>query len=105
MRPFTASLIVPHKVTATSDGGFIAVGHTNQFNSAGSDYIVKTDSGGNVNSCSDVQSTTATVGSVSFTSSSAGLSISEPTNQAESGFATASSTSFNLKKECSGSGK
>jgi hypothetical protein len=92
-----------NKVTATSDGGFSAVGHTNQFNRAGSAYIVKTDSGGNVNSCGDVQSTTATVGSVSFTSSSAGLSISEPTNLAESGFATASSTSFNLTKECSGS--
>jgi hypothetical protein len=89
-----------NKVTATSGGGLIAVGHTNQFNRAGSAYIVKTDSGGKVAHCNDLQSTTATVGSVSFTSSSAGLSISAPTNLAESGFATASSVSLNLTTEC-----
>jgi hypothetical protein len=89
-----------NKVTATSGGGLIAVAHTNQFNPAGSAYIVKTDSGGNVASCNDLQSTTATVGSVSFTSSSARLSISSPTTLAESGFATASSASFTLTTEC-----
>lgn len=89
-----------NKVTATSGGGLIAVGHTNQFNSAGSAYIVKTDSGGNVANCNDLQSTTATVRSVSFTSSPARLSISAPTNLAESGFATASSASLTLTTEC-----
>jgi hypothetical protein len=89
-----------NKVTATNGGGLIAVGHTNQFNHAGSAYIVKTDSGGNVANCSDVQSTTATVGRVSFTSSPAGLSISAPTNLAESGFAAASSVSLSLRTEC-----
>jgi hypothetical protein len=90
-------------LTKTSDGGLVAAGNTNQFNSAGSAYFVKTDSGGNVANCSDVQSTTATVASMSFTSSPAGLSISAPTNLAESGFATASSASLTLTKECSGS--
>jgi hypothetical protein len=89
-----------NKVTATSGGGLIAVGHTNQFNSAGSAYIVKADSGGNVANCHDLQSTTATVRSVSFTSSSARLSISAPTNLSESSFATASSTSLTPTNEC-----
>src|ERR1039457_2514998 len=89
-----------NKVSATSNGGLIAVGHTNQFNSAGSAYIVKTDSGGIVANCPDLQSTTATIRSVPFTSSSARLSISVPTNLSESGFATASSTSLTLTQEC-----
>jgi len=88
-----------NKVTATS-GGLIAVGHTNQFNHAGYAYIVKTDSGGRVANCRDVQPTTATVARVSFTSSPAGLSISAPTNSAESGFVTASSVSLTLTTEC-----
>jgi hypothetical protein len=88
------------KIALTSDGGFVAVGWTLQFSLNNQAYIVKTDSAGNVNSCSDVHSTSATTANASVTSSSAHLSISVPTNGGASGKATASSTSFTLTKEC-----
>lgn len=86
------------KISLTSDGGFVAVGWTVQFSPNNQVYIVKTDSAGNVNSCSDVLSTSATTANGSVTSSSAHLSISVPTNRGASGNATASSISFTLRK-------
>ena len=66
------------KVGLTSDGGFVSGGWTLEFNNQNEAYIVKTDSGGNVNNCSDVQVTTATAGSLSETASLAKLSITVP---------------------------
>jgi len=88
------------KVDLTSDGGFVSGGYTLEFNGQNEAYIVKTDSGGNVSSCSDVQTTTATVASLSETASQAKLSISAPASVAESGTVSASSTSFILSVEC-----
>lgn len=88
------------KVGLTSDGGFVSGGWTLEFNGQNEAYIVKTDSGGNVNKCSDFQMTTATVANLSETSSQAKLSISVPTNIAERGTVSASSTSFVLSVEC-----
>ncbi len=88
------------KIAPTSDGGFVAVGWTIQFSPNNQAYIVKTDSAGDVNSCSGVLSTSATTANASVTSSSAHLSINAPTNGGASGIATASSTSFTLTKEC-----
>jgi hypothetical protein len=88
------------KVALTSDGGFVAVGWTLQFSLNNQAYVVRTDSEGNVSSCSDVLSTSGTTANGSVTSSSAHLSISSPTNGGSSGNALASSTSFTLTKEC-----
>ena len=88
------------KVGLTSDGGFVAGGWTLEFNNQNEAYIVKTDSSGKVNKCSDVQATTATAASLSENASQAKLSISAPTNAAESGTVSASSTSFTLSVEC-----
>ena len=88
------------KVGLASDGGFVSGGWTLEYSGQNEAYVVKTDSGGNVNKCSDVQVTTATTASLSETSSSAKLSISTPTNKAGSGTISASSTSFILSKEC-----
>jgi len=66
------------KVGLTSDGGFVSGGWTLEFNNQNEAYIVKTDSGGDVNNCSDVQVTTATAGSLSETASLAKLSITVP---------------------------
>ena len=63
---------------------------------------MKTDSGGHVNNCSDVQVTTATAASLSETASGAKLLISSPTNLASSGKVSASVTLFTLATECSG---
>src|SRR2546428_19780 len=52
----------------TSDGGFIAAGSTNQFNSGDSSlWLVKTDSNGNISGCNDVQRGLDVSGSVSVT--------------------------------------
>ena len=88
------------KVGLTSDGGFVSGEWTLEFNNQNEAYIVKTDSGGDVNNCSDVQVTTATAGSLSETASLAKLSITVPANVAGSGTVSASSTSFTLSKEC-----
>jgi hypothetical protein len=88
------------KVGLTTDGGFVSGGWTLEFNNQNEAYIVKTDSGGKVNKCSDVQATTATAVSLSETASQAKLSISAPANVAESGTVSASSTSFTLSVEC-----
>jgi hypothetical protein len=90
------------KVGLTSDGGLVAGGYTLEFNNQNEAYIVKTDSGGNVNKCSGVQVTTATTASLSEAASGAKLSISSPTNVAGSGTVSVSSTSFTLATECSG---
>jgi hypothetical protein len=90
------------RVGLTSDGGLVAGGYTLEFNNQNEAYIVKTDSGGKVNNCADVQVTTGTTASVSEASSPAKLSISAPTKGADSGLVSASSTSFTLTTECSG---
>jgi len=48
-------------VGLTSDGGFVAGGYTLEYNGQNEVYVVKTDSGGNVNKCADVQGTSAIV--------------------------------------------
>ena len=88
------------KVGVTSDGGFVSGGWTLEFNGQNEAYIVKADSGGKVNKCSDVQVTTATVSSLSEASSQAKLSISTPANVAGSGAVSESLTSFTLSREC-----
>jgi len=90
------------KVCLTSDGGLVAGGYTLEFNNQNEAYIVKTDSGGHVNKCSDVQVTTATTASLSEAASGAKLLISSPTNVASSGKVSASVTAFTLATECSG---
>jgi len=90
------------KVGLTSDGGLVAGGYTLEFNNQNEAYIVKTDSGGHVNNCSDVQVTTATTANLSEAASGAKLSISSPTNVASSGKVSASVTTFTLATECSG---
>jgi len=88
------------KVGLTSDGGFVSGGWTYEYNNGQEAYIVKTDSGGNVNKCSDVQATTATTASLSEHSSQAQLSISVPAKTPGSGTVSASSSSFTLSREC-----
>jgi len=90
------------KVGLTTDGGLVAGGYTLEFNNQNEAYIVKTDSSGRVNKCSDVQVTTATTASLSEAGSGAKLSISSPTNVAGSGKVSASVTLFTLATECSG---
>jgi hypothetical protein len=59
----------------TSDGGFIAAGSTNQFNNGnGSIWLVKTDSSGNISSCTDVQNDSATTGPIAVKVSNGELS-------------------------------
>lgn len=88
------------KVGLTSDGGFVSAGWTLEFNNQNETYIVKTDSGGTVNNCSDVQVTTAATANVSETASQAKLSISTPKGGTGAGTLSASSTSYTLSKEC-----
>jgi len=84
----------------TTDGGLVSGGWTLEFNGQNEAYIVKTDSGGNVNNCSDVQVTTATASTVSEVASAAKLSIRVPVSKAESGTVSASSTPFIISAEC-----
>ena len=91
------------KVGLTTDGGLVAGGWTLEYNNQNEAYIVKTDSGGNVNKCTDVQVTSGTAASLSETASGAKLSISTPKNVAGSGTVSESSTSFTLATGCSGS--
>ena len=59
----------------TNDGGFIAAGTTNEFdNGNGSIWLVKTDSSGNISSCTDVQNDSATTGPIAVTVSNGHLS-------------------------------
>src|SRR5215469_772339 len=59
----------------TSDGGFVAAGTTNQFNNGnGSIWLVKTDSSGNISSCTDVQNDSATTGPIAVKVSNGELS-------------------------------
>jgi len=59
----------------TSDGGFIAAGTTNEFdNGNGSIWLVKTDSSGNISSCTDVQNDSAKTGPIAVTVSNGKLS-------------------------------
>jgi hypothetical protein len=64
-----------HSFQQTSDGGFVAAGSTNQFNSGeNSLWLVKTDSNGNISSCGDVHDDSATTGSIAVTVSKGNLS-------------------------------
>jgi hypothetical protein len=64
-----------HSFQQTSDGGFIAAGSTNQFNSGDNAiWLVKTDANGNISSCSDVHNDSATTGSIAVTVSHGNLS-------------------------------
>ena len=57
----------------TSEGGFIAAGSTNEFNSGDSSiWLVKTDSNGNIASCTDVHNDSAATGSIAVTVSKGG---------------------------------
>ena len=67
-----------HSFQQTSDGGFIAAGSTNQFNSGdNSIWLVKTDSNGNILSCADVHNDSATTSSIAITVSNGDLSAVE----------------------------
>lgn len=60
----------------TSDGGFVAAGSTNQFNSGyNSIWLVKTDSSGNISKCSDVHNDSVTTAPITVTVSSGQLSV------------------------------
>jgi hypothetical protein len=61
----------------TSDGGFIAAGSTNQFNTDGDNsiWLVKTDGNGNSSSCADVKADSAATGSITVTVSNGDLSV------------------------------
>ena len=64
-----------HSFQQTSDGGFIAAGSTNQFNSGNSSlWLVKTDSNGNISRCADVHNDSAVTGSIAVTASNGNLS-------------------------------
>jgi hypothetical protein len=66
-----------HSFQQTSDGGFIAAGSTNQFNSGdNSIWLVKTDSNGNISNCVDVHNDSAATGSIAVTVSNGNLSAS-----------------------------
>src|SRR5467141_2313864 len=58
----------------TSDGGFIAAGFTNQYNSGDTSiWLVKTDSNGNISGCSDVKNSPDITSSVTATVANADL--------------------------------
>jgi hypothetical protein len=60
----------------TSDGGFIAAGSTNQFNTGdNSIWLVKTDSNGNISNCPDVHNDSAATRSIPVTVSNGDLSV------------------------------
>ena len=88
------------QVGLTSDGGFVSAGYTLEYNGQNEAYIVKTDSSGKVNHCSDVQVTAASVSSTTETSSQGKLSIIVPKSVSESGTVSASSTTFTISGEC-----
>src|SRR5262249_5955201 len=59
----------------SSDGGFIAAGSTNQFNSGDSSiWLVKTDFKGNISRGADVDKDSAVTGSIAVTASNGDLS-------------------------------
>ena len=90
-------------VGLTNDGGLVAGGYTLEYNGQNEVYVVKTDSGGNVNKCSDVQVTTAVIASLKESASAAQLTVSAPAaSTAGTGTVSASSTTFALATECSG---
>jgi hypothetical protein len=63
-----------HSFQQTTDGGFIAAGSTNQFNGGdNSIWLVKTDSNGNISSCTDVHNDSALTGSIAVTVSNGRL--------------------------------
>jgi hypothetical protein len=63
-----------HSFQQTSDGGFIAAGSTNQFNSGyASMWLVKTDANGSISSCTDVKNDSAVTGSIAVTVSNGNL--------------------------------
>ena len=59
----------------TSDGGFIAAGSTNQYSGGNNSiWLVKTDSNGNISSCTDVHNDSAATSSIAVTVSNGRLS-------------------------------
>jgi len=89
-------------VGLTSDGGFVAGGYTLEYNGQNEVYVVKTDSGGNLNNCANVQGTSAIVASLPESASAAKLTVTASAYKAGTGTLSASSTSFTLATECSG---
>ena len=64
-----------HSFQQTSDGGFVAAGSTNEFNSGDNSlWLVKTDSNGNISNCADVHNDSAVTGSIAVTVSNGDLS-------------------------------
>jgi hypothetical protein len=89
-------------VGLTSDGGFVAGGYTLEYNGQNQIYVVKTDSSGNLSSCSDVHVTAAVIASLKESASAAKLTVTAPAHTSGSGTVSASSTSFTLATDCSG---
>lgn len=85
----------------TSDGGFIAAGATNQFNSGdNSIWLVKTDSNGNISNCADVHNDSAATGSIAVTISNGDLSTVKDGFSYVADSLILSSAPFAATKEC-----
>jgi hypothetical protein len=90
-----------HSFQQTSDGGFIAAGSTNQFNSGNSSiWLVKTDSNGNISNCADVHNDSAATGSIAVTVSNGALSAVEDSFSYVADSLILSSAPLAATKEC-----
>ena len=85
----------------TSDGGFIAAGSTNEYNSGYvSLWVVKTDSSGNISGCSDVKNASDTSGSIAVTVSNTALAVSKDSVSYVADTLTSFAGALTTTKEC-----
>src|SRR3989454_1681889 len=85
----------------TSDGGFIAAGSTNEYNSGYvSLWVVKTDSSGNISGCSDVKNASDTSGSIAVTVSNTALAVSKDSVSYVADSLTSFAGALTTTKEC-----
>ena len=85
----------------TSDGGFIAAGSTNEYNSGYTSlWVVKTDSSGNISGCSDVKNMSDTNGSIAVTVSNTALAVSKDSISYVADSLTSFAGALTSTKEC-----
>ena len=85
----------------TSDGGFIAAGSTNEYNSGYTSlWVVKTDSSGNISGCSDVKNASDTSGSIAVTVSNTALAVAKDSVSYVADSLTSFAGALTATKEC-----
>jgi hypothetical protein len=87
-------------VTQASDGGFVAVGSTDEYNNSDNVWLIKTDASGNVASCTEAHPATSTAFGAGLTPSASSLPVASPGAAGTGVGGAATSATLTAHKDC-----